>query len=95
MPLGLAIKASKRRASHEEGSCPSRQACCNLREATILGQAQLSSEHWRERAEEIRAFCRQIADVRARDELLRIAKEYELVAETVASRPRRNLTQMK
>jgi hypothetical protein len=39
-----------------------------------------------ERAREIRALCRQIADVRARDELLRIAAEYELIAEAMRCR---------
>jgi hypothetical protein len=44
---------------------------------------QLEPDRWRKRAREIRDLCRQIADVRARDELHRIAAEYELIAESV------------
>jgi hypothetical protein len=49
----------------------------------MLGEAQLDARTWRERATEIRGLCRQIADVRARDELLRVAAEYELIAEAI------------
>jgi hypothetical protein len=44
---------------------------------------QLEPDRWRKRAREIRDLCRQIADVRARDELQKIAAEYELIAESV------------
>jgi hypothetical protein len=47
---------------------------------------QLDPNGLRKRATEIRDLCRQIADVRARDELKRISTEYELIAELVAKK---------
>jgi hypothetical protein len=49
----------------------------------MIGQAQSEPGQLLERGREIRALCREIADVRARDELLRIAAEYELIAEAM------------
>jgi hypothetical protein len=49
----------------------------------MIDQAEFEPGHWRERAREIRALCSQIADVRARDELLRIATEYGLIAKAM------------
>ena len=45
----------------------------------------MDSESFRpaERAREIRDLCRQIADVRARGELEKIASEYELLADAL------------
>jgi hypothetical protein len=47
---------------------------------------QLDPDQLRMRAREIRDLCRQLADVRARDELMRISTEYVMIAGLIAQK---------
>ena len=44
-------------------------------------------EHWRSRAEEARSVAEQLSDPEAKRTMLRIAAEYELLAERAERRP--------
>jgi hypothetical protein len=42
--------------------------------------------HWRRRAEETRTIAEQMSDLQSKDAMLRIAKDYERLAERVEQR---------
>ena len=46
-------------------------------------------EHWRDRAEQVRTLADGISNQRARDSILAIAAEYELIADRAQERARR------
>jgi hypothetical protein len=43
--------------------------------------ARLGAKHWRERAQEARVIAEQMADEEARHSMLRIANDYEKIAD--------------
>ena len=47
----------------------------------LLGSIREDPEHWRERAEEARHLAEQMSDPVAREMMLRIAEDYERIAE--------------
>jgi hypothetical protein len=49
----------------------------------LLGSIRVDPEHWRERAEEARYVAKQMSDPVAREMMLRIAADYERLAEHV------------
>jgi hypothetical protein len=51
------------------------------------GQGPINdSKHWRERAEEARAVAEQLTDEKSREAMLRIAKDYDQLAERAKRR---------
>jgi len=46
-------------------------------------------EYWRDRAQQVRALTGQISNLKARDAILAIAAEYELIADRAQERARR------
>jgi hypothetical protein len=48
--------------------------------------------HWRERADEARALADQMSDPDARASMLRVAQEYEKIAERALARVRESAT---
>ena len=43
-------------------------------------------EYWRNRVQEIRALLEQVSSLEARDQVLKMAEDYELLAERAAQR---------
>jgi hypothetical protein len=46
-------------------------------------------EYWRDRAEQVRALADQLSNQKARDSILAIAAEYELIADKAKERAKR------
>jgi hypothetical protein len=46
---------------------------------------RLGAEHWRERAEEARLLAQQMTDAEARSRMLRIANDYDKIADRAAT----------
>ena len=45
--------------------------------------------HWRQRADEARTIAEQMSDLQSKDSMLRIAKDYECLAERAEERGKR------
>jgi uncharacterized protein YjiS (DUF1127 family) len=52
----------------------------------LFGSIRNDPEHWRERAEEARHLAEQMSDPEAREVMLRIAADYEQLAENAQRR---------